>query len=327
MHPLRKALILVVALLLTGAARLPLEQGLTGELREAGLRRPKLDIATRDHIDQTSSAVALGGLRTLVASILDLRAHVFFERRSWDELRKTYDTIVDLAPHTRYYWRSGSWHLAYNAASYYLHDSSLPPLRRRELWRTSIHQGRAFLERGIRNNPADWILHAHLGLMLIDPNKFVAFRDRREVFEAAAEAYRKAELDSHSPARMARFRLFALARVPGREAEALELARQLHAADPRHRTPTLKSLLYVLECKANPELDHAQLALELFGDAARAHEALSRLWLRNLQGYPTDGVARGIAALETRLGILMPESILGQSPLPPPDPSRWFSEP
>lgn len=323
----RKALALLAVLLLFGGLRLPLEQALSGELREIGLQRPRLEIGTRDYIDQTSSAVALGGLRTLVASILDLRAHMFFERQSWDELRETYDTIVDLAPHTGYYWRSGSWHLAYNAASHYLHDSGLPPLRRRELWRTSIHQGRAFLERGIRNNPGDWSLNANLGLMLIDPNKFVAFRDRIEAFETAAEAYRQAHQDSHSPQRMARFQLFALARVPGREAEALELARSLYAADRRHRTPTLKSLLYVLECQAKPQLDHEQLALRLFENADKAYEALSRLWLQNRQGYPTHGVARGIAALESRLGILLPESVLGQSPLPPSDPTQWFNEP
>lgn len=326
MKPRRKILVLLVAVLVFGGVRLPLEQSLSEELREVGLQRQKLDIGTRDYIDQTSSAVALGGLRTLVASMLDLRAHVFFERQSWDELRKTYDTIVDLAPQTRYYWRSGSWHLAYNAASYYLHDSGLPPLRRRELWRTSIHQGRAFLERGIRNNPDDWSLRANLGLMLIDPNKFVAFRDRQEVFEAAAEAYRKARQDSQAPMRLVRFELYALIRVPGREAEALELARRLFANDRRHRTPTLRCLLFVLESHADPERDPGQLALALFGDADKAYEALSRLWLRNRQGYPTHGVARGIAALESMLGIHLPESILGQAPAPPPDPANWFRE-
>lgn len=327
MRVLPKPLIVMVALTAFGAARLHFEERLTAELRDAGLGRQKLDISTRDRIGQTSSAIALGGLRTLVATFLNLRAHVCFEQQRWDDLHDTYKAIVNLAPHTRYYWESGSWHLAYNAASYYLHDSDLPPLRRREHWRSSIQLGRAFLERGIRNNPADWSLHASLGLMLLDANKFVAFRDRDEVFLAAAEAYRKARDGSYAPMRMDRFRLYALARVKGCEQEALELARGLHASHPRNRTPTLTTLLYVLECHADPALDGGALAVRLFGTPEKAYEALSRHWLRTREGYPNDGVAKGLAALEQRLGILMPQSVLRQSPPPPPDPDDWFQRP
>ncbi|MEY5013405.1 MAG: hypothetical protein RLY69_1120, partial [Verrucomicrobiota bacterium] len=145
-----KILILVVLLLAFGAARMPYERELGKSLRDAGLFPPTLQIGTRERIGQTSSAVALGGLRTLVATFLNLRAFTYFTERRWDDVEETFNTIVDLAPHTRYYWETGSWHLAYNAASYYINDSKLPPLRRREAWRMSILKGRAFLERGIR---------------------------------------------------------------------------------------------------------------------------------------------------------------------------------
>ena len=150
--------------------------------RRAAFAAP-LEIATRDRIGQTSSAVALGGLRTLVATFLNLRAFTYFTEQRWDDVADTYDTIVDLAPHTRYYWETGSWHLAYNAASYYLNDSELPPLRRREAWRASILRGRAFLERGIRNNPDDWSLLANLGMLLSDPIQILRLQGfRRGVF-------------------------------------------------------------------------------------------------------------------------------------------------
>ncbi len=117
--------ILAVALLAFGAARMPFEAGLSKELHAANLIPRKLEIGTMDKIGQTSSAVALGGLRTLVATFMNLRAFTFFEEKKWNDVADTYDMIVDLAPRTGYYWDSGHYHSAYNAASYYINDS--PP--------------------------------------------------------------------------------------------------------------------------------------------------------------------------------------------------------
>lgn len=326
MKVVRKMVILLAVLLVFGGARLHFERKMMEDFRQAGLMRAKMDIGTRDKIDQTSSAVALGGLRTLVATFLHLRAHVCFEDRRWDDLEDTYGTIVDLAPHTRYYWETGSWHLAYNAASYFLHESSMPTLRRREQWRSFVHRGRDFLERGIRNNPEDWRLHANLAHMLRDPNKYLAFRDREACLLAAADAYGKAaELGSYSPLLMERFRFYCLVRVSGREEESLQLARSLYS-DPRHRRPTLKMLLYVLECHAKPERDVEALALEIFGDAKKAYESLARHWQRNREGYPSHGVAEGVVHLERLLGIPTPQSILAQPPSPSLSLDDWFKK-
>jgi hypothetical protein len=121
----RKTGIVAIALLVFGGLRLPFEARLSGELRAAGLFPPPLEIGTRDKIGQTSSAVALGGLRTLVATFFNLRAFTFFTEQRWADVGDTFETIVDLAPRTRYYWETGSWHQSYNAASYYMNDSKL----------------------------------------------------------------------------------------------------------------------------------------------------------------------------------------------------------
>jgi len=326
MKAARKIAILLIVLLVFGAARLSFETRLLEDFRESGLSPRKIDIDTRDRIDQTSSAVVLGGLRTLVATFLNIRAHMFFEEQRWDDLERTFFTIVDLAPNTRYYWEFGSWHLSYNAASYYLLESQLPSLRRRELWRSFILRGRTFLERGIRNNPEDWKLHASLAQLIRDPNKLMAFKDRDACLLEAADAYAKAvELGSRQPMQMTRFRLYCLARVPGHEQEALELARSLHE-DRRHRTPTLLMLLYVLECHADPDRDVEKLALEIFGSAEKAYKALTLHWLRTREGFPMDGVALGIARMEGLLGVPLPESVLGRPPQPPPSLDDWFQK-
>lgn len=304
---------------------MPYEAALRDELRAGGLTPPPLEIGTRDRIGQTSSAVALGGLRTLVATFLNLRAFTFFQEQRWDDVAKTYETIVDLAPRTRYYWETGSWHSSYNAASYYLNDSKLPALRRREAWRSSIYRGRAFLERGIRNNPDDWSMLANLGFLLSDSNKFPAFRDDKATFAAAADAYKRAAETGKALPYVRRAQLYSLARVAGREKEALEFAQSLYAVRS-NRTPTLLILLLVLEAHENPAADSAQRAIELFGSPQSAYKALCTHWQRTRERFPVFGVAAALQSLETTLAIPAEKSILNQPLQAPTGPDEWFSK-
>jgi hypothetical protein len=321
-----KIVLLLVALLVFGAARMPFETKLGRELRDARLFPPPLEIGTREKIGQTSSAVALGGLRTLVATFLNLRAFTFFTEQRWDDVEGTFETIVDLAPQTRYYWDTGSWHMAYNAASYYLNDSKLPALRRREAWRSAIVKGRALLERGVRNNPGDWNLLASLGFLLSDSNKFPAFRDPNETFAAAAEAYRKSAETGKALGYVKRSWFYSLARVEGREGEALALGRALYDAGEQNRTPTLRMLLVVLEARENPSMDVAKRAIELFGSPEKAYEALSSHWRRTRERFPVYGVASGLESLEKTLSIPADKSIFNEPPPPPAGPDEWFSK-
>jgi hypothetical protein len=305
----------MLALLATGALRMPFEAALTRELRAAGLLAAPLAIGTRERIGQTSAVVALGGLRTLVATFLNLRAFTFFTERRWDDVYDTFNTIVDLAPHTRYYWETGAWHQAYNAASYYLYESELPPLRRNAAWRASVLRGREFLERGIRNNPDDPNLQAYLGFLLTDRNKFKAFRDPDATFAAAADAYQAAADSGRALPYARRFQLYALARVAGRETEALALARALYQ-NPGNRTPTMQCVFFTLEVHANPNLiDPGRFALNVFGSAQQAYDSLSKYWLRASERLPIHGVASALKALEVELGIPASKSIFIQQPI------------
>lgn len=317
--------ILTAALLAFGAARLPFEAGLARELRTAGLTPPPMEIGTRDKIGQTSSAVALGGLRTLVATFLNLRAFSFFQEQRWDDVADTFETIVDLAPRTRYYWETGSWHSAYNAASYYINDSELPALRRREAWRASILRGRAFLERGIRNNPNDWSILANLGFLLSDSNKIAAFRDPNEVFAAAADAYRHSADTGKALPYVRRAEFYSLARVAGKEREALALARSLYT-EPRNRTPTLLMLLLVLEAHENPSMDSTRRALELFGTPEKAYDALTSHWQRTRERFPVYGVAAALESLEKTLAVPAEKSVFNQPLQSITGPDEWFQK-
>lgn len=308
MKTFRKSAVVLLAVLIAGAARIPFERSLMEELRAAKLLPQPLRIGVGEKLGQTGAAVALGGLRTLVATFLNLRAFTAFTDQRWRDVENTYDLVVDLAPQTEYYWLTGSWHLAYNAGSFYQHDKDLPPLRRQEMWRTYVHKGRAFLERGIRNNPGNWRLNMELGSMLIDDFKTAAFGDPAETYAAAAEAYRAAADTGQANLFASRALFYALARVPGREDEAISLGEKLFQTRV-NRTPTVRTVLYALHLKRDPSQDADALYHRLFESEERAYAALSDLW-RGREGYPVDGVASRLRELESKLGIPPSNSVL-----------------
>lgn len=315
--------VLGLAILAAGGLRMPFEQQITDDLYEAGLLPPKLEQRTGEKIGQTFSAVSLGGLRTLVATFLNLRAFTFFTEQRWGEVGDTFELIVDLAPRTRYYWDTGSWHQAYNAASHYLYGSDLPPLRRKANWRASILRGREFLERGIHNNPADPILKLRLGTLLSDPNKIAAFGDPSVSYEQAYEAYFSAVSMPNSPAFSKRFALYSLARVPGREKDALEMLKEIEAEGGR-LPPTIYGLSYTLKYHENPSQPVMSLVDSIFPSHKAAYEVLSSQWLRTRDRFPLFGVAEAIVLLESDLKIPNKESVLKQDLQAPMDLDDYF---
>lgn len=316
MKPWMKLGLVIVAWVLFGLLRISFESGLNKLLTEQQLLPSKLDVSTTDKIGQTSSAVALGGLRTLVASFLNLRAFGFFTEQKWAEVAQTFEWIVDLAPKTRYYWETGSWHQAYNASSYYLNDSDLPVLRRRQAWKGSILAGREFLERGVRNNPDDWRLWANLGFLLTDPNKFPAFTDRDEAFRQAALAYENADDASQSISYVRRARMYALARVKGEEMAALALARELFKQSRQNQTPSLLCLLFVLESWADPDGSIEDRLDSIFQSKQEAYQMLGQFWMRTRERFPIYGVSGGLEFLERHLKVPSEESIFNRPPPP-----------
>ena len=293
--------ILALGLLAAGGLRASWEIPLTAELRADGLLAKPVAVGTRDKIGQTSSAVALGGLRTLVATFLNLRAYSDFEQKHWGDLADRFDLIVDLAPGTTYYWETGSWHLAYNAASDYRNDEEMPALRRREAWQASILRGRAFLERGIRTNPDNWKLGLALGRLLSDSKRLVDYPAAAAAFKAAADT-------GKAPPYVRRSEFLALGRSPGREAEALDLGRRLYA-DPSNRVAALCSLLVALECRADPARPPYEVAVSIFGSARNAYGPLCDYWVQVWERYPLNGIAEALRKLEETLAVPAEKSI------------------
>lgn len=315
----RRYLIAGILLLAAGFVRLPMEAALTAELKERALLPRPLEIGTREQIDQTRWAVTLGGLRTLVATFTYLRAFTAFTELRWPDVERAMDTTVDLAPRTSHYWAEGMRHLSYNAASYYLHESNLPPLRARSEWRRYILKGRAFIERGIRNNPDDPEIRVHLGHLLVDPLRIDAFDNPTAAFASAAESYGAAADTGRTFRYVRRLQAMALARVPGREQEALTLLRKIYADGGNDAPPMVLAVLFTMEMQMTPERDPLELAVELFRTPENAYLQLGTFWQRPQHRFAMHGVASTLAALEVRLLIRPDDSVLNRRPPPSED--------
>jgi hypothetical protein len=315
--------VLGLAVLVFGLVRLPIEQQITVDLRKFNLLSPKLEIGTGEKIGQTFYAVALGGLRSLVASILNLHAFGQFEKQKWADVSDTYELIVDLAPRTIYYWDTGSWHRSNNASSYYLNDSELPPFHRKILWTKYINSGREFLERGIRNNPEHPLLYERLGHLLADPYRIQAFGDTAQAYTASYNAFLIAIETGRARSYTKRAALYSLARVPGREQEALDYLLEIKA-ESKSLPATALTLHYVLEYQRNPQRPVLELVDEVFPSREVSYKIFSRIWLRNRERFPMDGVAKAIGLLELELGIPQEKSILKQSLPPKMDAEEFF---
>ena len=312
MTQVKKYFVVGLLILATGTARLPIESALTKEMVTAKLMAPRLAVGTGERIGQTFSVVALGGLRTLVATFMNLRAFRFFTEQKWAKVDETYHLIVDLAPHTRYYWETGSWHQAYNAASYYLYgESDLPPLRRKLAWRESILRGRDFLERGIRNNPDDPTMYQTLGALYSDTNKIKAFGDADKSYEKAYESFKRAVDTGQAREFSRRAMIYALARVPGREREALDLMEKLSPNEKR--LPSIIGLTFSLKYFLNPDQDVLKLVDEVFPDRVAAYKILSNQWTRTRDRFPIYGIAKVLTLLEREFEIPPEKSVLRQN--------------
>ena len=292
----RRPLIALAALLVAGAVRLPVEQAMTKDLQGIGLLSPPLEPDMKKRIGQNSWAIALAGLRTFVATIAHLQATEAFGACNWSKVENSMETAAEFSPRGTYYWDMGAWHMAYNASSWYRHDSKLPPVRAKAESQRWIEKGRRFYERGIANNPGDWQLPAMLGQLLSDPR-----RDPDD--KAAAEAFRKAVATGKAPAQIHRQQFFAEARAGADPAEMLASVRAL-LETPGNRVPTLLCLRYTLEYQAHEPEDPAALALEIFGTEEKALRSLGDYYVNNvLDRMPERGVEAAIRMLEGRRGI------------------------
>jgi hypothetical protein len=236
-----RALLLILAIVLFGAARAPLEHRLTETHRALHFRAVDFNLDLREQLGQLGFVAALSGFRSLVADAVFIEAHVAWERTEWGRVLFLFRQVTTLQPRAILFWDMAAWHMAWNASTAAMNDSRQPreALRIKAASQYFAH-GKDFLERGIKNNPERPELYEALARL---------YRDKYEDHEHASEFFAKAAAlpGGHSYAK--RFAAYELAQVPGREREAYAQLRALYDRGEQERLPTLLRRLKELEIK------------------------------------------------------------------------------
>lgn len=298
MRTLFQILVILIVLLGFGAAKLGFEDRLNQDMVNQKLLQPPLKEGTSLQLGQTGAAVALGGLRSLVASIWNFRAYLHFEDLNWIKVEESYEIITTLQPQTTHYWNTGAWHLHTNASGYYRDNEDITPFRRASMRSLYINKGAAFLEEGVRQNPDNWKLHYELARMWSDHHKIP---DLERAVQHFTNTLKCETLPEYKRSQMRRFMFYNMTRVEGREQEAYDLGRGLFDESPDNHLPKLVCGLFALQNSLNiPETARIP-DLKLFPS-----EALQLTWLKvylnhENQDYPMDGVRAKINELEARL--------------------------
>jgi tetratricopeptide (TPR) repeat protein len=153
----------LLALLLLGVVKLPMEQAVSARLKEARLLDSVVDLGLWENLGQMGFAASLGGLRSLVATVTYMQAYLAFEDIEWARVDSLFQLTSRLQPRDVSYWDEASWHMAYNAASHYINSQSVEPVMRGKLYHGHIQRGVDILEEGLKFNPDNIRLLARLG--------------------------------------------------------------------------------------------------------------------------------------------------------------------
>ena len=287
--------VILCTLLAFGAAKLHSEDQLHRDMVAQRLLQPPLKEGTSLQLGQTGAAVALGGLRSLIAAVWNLRAFLYFEDLDWIKLEKSYEVITTLQPQTTHYWITGAWHLHTNASVHYKEAPELSSFRRSALQRLYIKKGSDVLEEGVKQNPDNWKLHDALARVWSDPFKLPDLaRSLRHYDDLLAcdtiPAYRRNMFE--------RFCFYTLCRIPSRRADALKEGVKLYQASAKNHTPSLVNYLFALQNELNIPAEDRIPESALYSSKKQQLRWLKNLWNRRDQDFPVSGVRAKIEQLE-----------------------------
>jgi len=238
---LRKTLAALAMLLVFGLARAPFEDRLTRRFVDAGLLAEPSATGIRELVGQSTFLAVLGGLRPLVAIYTTLHAFDAWSYREWDTVERDYRIITTLLPDDIDSWKTGAWHMAYNAAASYAYDDpDLPEATRKRNSMAWVRKGVEFLRAGIVQNPGSSALHKEMADI---------YREKIGDQCLAAKHYLAAVEGDAPQSYLRRFYAYTLARCPGHEREAYNYLMSLYAEGKSQRLPTLIQRIKELEAK------------------------------------------------------------------------------
>ena len=240
---MRRALLVVAAILVFGLLKLPAERAVGVERRGSLSADPVLNLDLREKLGQLSFVAALSGFRAVLADFLFIQAHVAWEQTEWGRVLFLFRQVTTLQPHVPLFWETAAWHMAWNASAAAINDPTQPRQTLRvKAQRDYFELGKDFLERGIKNNPRNPKLYESMAML---------YRDKYNDHARASEFYRKAADCPGAPDYDKRFSAYELSYCDGWEPQAYLQLRRLYDEGERERLPTLIRRLKYLEEKLN----------------------------------------------------------------------------
>jgi hypothetical protein len=230
----------VCILLLCGIARFPLESAMTRQRQSSHFNGFTQNAHLRQQVGQSGMVAILGGMRSSVADLLWIRAHMAWSNVEWGRMKYLFDGVTTLQPRSVMFWDISSWHMAYNASVYCAEDQTQPPDVRVVNQQQYFRVGEDYLLRGIEANPDSWELYSSLGTL---------YRDKLHDPCKAAAAFAEAAKRPDHLAYVERFAAYMLADCPDHQQEAYEQLLAFYNLGEQEWLPTLLKKLQVLERK------------------------------------------------------------------------------
>jgi len=248
-----------------GLIRLPLERAFSKELQERQLAEERLNLSLRDELGQSFFIAVLGGFRSLVASMIEIKNLDAWQQQNWAKVDASYAICTRLQPREYHYWDFRSWMSASNAFDYYRFEDQTRPGLQPWIRQNLIDHGIEVLVEGTRHLPKDYRLRRGIAILMADFDK-----NRDASFEEASAWYYKAWQLRPRLRYLWRNYVYNLARAPGHETEAWPLLLQMYASGPSadgDRTNTGNTLLVQLFPKIKALQPEATLPPELAAKA------------------------------------------------------------
>ena len=245
----RRNLCLAAALFVTAAAvRLPIEQKIASDLRSKSLLPGRINHKLSEQVSQGMLLAILGGMRSAVASALELEAFSNFAARppAWHKVDQFYALCTELQPKESHYWEFQSWMLASNCAEFYATEGGASRGLEQSMRQFYRQRGLEVAEKGIRHLPDNYRLYREAGKILSWPNREL---NPNPDHAKAAELYLRGSQCPGAPRYIYRAYVYELAKVPGQEQESYRLLKKLYDRGGEDRQPSVITHLQRLEIK------------------------------------------------------------------------------
>jgi tetratricopeptide (TPR) repeat protein len=237
---LRNIVTAFAILIAFGIGRLYMEEPMAKEMVARHYWPDTMNMETRDKVGQLGFTAALGGFRSLVASIMSVQAFTHWDAGRFDQAIAQYWVIVQLQPRSYFNWFQGMQYSAFDKP----HTLKFPTddEKQRADWvrkyNEAVAEGAKFMTEAAKFLPDDYRIYGQLGYLY--SMKFIP-----QDWCAAADYYRIAAACPNSKPYYPRFRAYALSQCPGREQEAYRLLKE--AYDAHERFPSVLSHLRRME--------------------------------------------------------------------------------